>query len=357
MTLVFLVTAGVAVREGTAFLSSRAEAAATAPETDPIPVETRPLVIEDGYTSVRSYLGRIEPPQSSALSFELAGRVTEILVDEGDTVAEGDVIARLDTAILDTDRTRLEAARAALSADLALAERQLTRRETLQASGFAPEEQLDQARFGRDALVARIAETDAQLAAIDVQLDKSVLRAPFSGTVAARTADTGATLSPGQPVVELLQDGPARLRVGLPLWLTAETGARFDVTVDGVEGTAVLTALRPDIDTLTRTRTALLTLEDQTAPYGATATVEVPREIAARGAWVPFEALREGAPGVWSILVVDDENVVRAAPVEVLHAEADRVFLGGGLTDGLALVTGGPHRVVPGQTVALIAGN
>jgi len=55
---------------------------------------------------------------------------------------------------------------------------------------------------------------------------------------------------------------------------------------------------------------------------------------------------------VWTILAADTDDTVRAVPVEVLHAEADRVFVSGPLQAGLALITGGPHRVTPGQTIA-----
>jgi len=67
---------------------------------------------------------------------------------------------------------------------------------------------------------------------------------------------------------------------------------------------------------------------------------------------VPVDALREGAPGVWTVLVLDDDSVVQAAPVEILHAEADRVFVSGPLRDGLSVISAGAHRVTPGQQVA-----
>ncbi|MEL6206924.1 MAG: HlyD family efflux transporter periplasmic adaptor subunit, partial [Pseudomonadota bacterium] len=228
-----------------------------------------------------------------------------------------------------------------------------TRCDSNQCGEGSFEEALDQARFSRDALAARIDETDALIETTRVRLDKAVIRAPYSGQVAARSADSGSTLGAGQTVVQLMEDGAAQLRVGLPLWLAADAGDRFEAEIAGRRFTATLSALRPDVDPATRTRTALLDVEGTDAPFGATATLVVPRTVEARGAWAPIEALREGAPGVWSVLVVDGEGIVRAAPVEVLHAEADRVFLAGGLSNGLSLVSGGPHRVVPGQHVAL----
>lgn len=351
LTIAVIAGAGLAVLQGSAFLAERADAAAPPPEAPALPVATRPLRIAEGYEVDRRFLGEVAPRQATVLSFELGGQITGIAVDEGERVAEGAILARLDTALLDTEAAQLEAARAALEADLAFAERRLARQEELKDRGFSPDEALDEARASRDALTARIGEVEARLRNVRVRREKSLLRAPYDGVVAERRADTGATVAAGAPVLRLTETGTAEVRVGLPLWVPAETGTAWEVTVAGTTHAATLTALLPEIDPVTRTRTALLEIADAQAPFGAVAEVTVPQRIAARGAWVPRGALREGAPGVWTVLVVDDSETVRAAPVEVLHAEAGRVYVAGGLADGLALVIGGPHRVVPGQKV------
>lgn len=311
----------------------------------------RPLALDTGFSVTRRFLGQVEPGQSSDLSFELGGRIVDLMVDEGDRVAAGEPIARLDTALLDTERARLVSAREALSADLAFAQLSVERREALQERGFTPEESLDQARFSSSALTARIAETDAQIANVDVRIEKAVLRAPFDGRVANRSVDTGATIGAGQTVVTLLEEDAVQIRVGLPLWANIDTDRLWTVTIDGAPYPATLVSVRPDIDPATRTRAVLLRLDGLDVPFGSVAAVNVPREVSATGSWVPLDALRESAPGVWTVLAVDGDNRVRGVPVEVLHTEADRVFVSGGLTDGLPLITGGPHRVTPGQLV------
>lgn len=352
VTLAVLGGAGVAVWQGSALLAERAEAAAPPEAAPALPVEVRPVALEAGYSVARRFLGEVTALQSADLSFELGGQITELLVDEGATVAAGDVLARVDTALLETDAARLRASRAALEADLDAAQRRLARQQELKERGFSPEEALDQARAAVDSLTARIAETDAALRAVDVRIDKAVLRAPYAGRVAARMADTGATVAGGTPIYRLLETGAAEVRVGLPGWVDATPGTEWDITIEGVTHTGTLSALRPDIDPATRTRTALLSVEGSTAPFGTIAEVTVPREIAERGAWIPRSALREGAPGVWTVLVIDADDRVRPAVIEILHAEADRLYVRGSLTDGMPLITGGPHRIAPGQRVA-----
>ncbi len=351
-TLAVIAVAGLAVQQGAHVLSQRAEAVTVAEEAPPLSVSVTSIEISQGYAAMRRFLGKVEPAQASTLAFESGGRITEILVDEGDVVAAGAAVARMDTRLLETDLARLAAARAALSADLRLAELSLDRRQELLARGFSPQSALDDAQFTREGLTARIGEVEAQIEAVEVRLEKSILRAPYAGRVSERNVDTGATVGATEPVVEILQTDAVQVRIGLPLWVEAEPGTRWDVEIERRRLPAEVVSLRPDVDPETLTRTAILRIAADNVPFGATATVSVPRTVAVEGAWVPMPALREGASGVWTLLVVDEAGTVRAAPIEVLHAEADRVYVAGGIAPGLRVIDSGPHRVTPGQTVA-----
>ncbi|WP_193141279.1 efflux RND transporter periplasmic adaptor subunit [Meridianimarinicoccus sp. MJW13] len=344
--------AGYAVRTGAQVLTMRAEATQPDDVAAATPVSVAPLTILPGFETQRRFLGQVEPAQTAELSFELGGRIVEILVDEGATVARGTALARLDTALIEAEQTRLQAARAALEAELTFAEASLSRRSALKDRGFSPTEQLDQARATRDALQARIAETDAAIAATRLRLEKSVLTAPFDGRIAARRVDTGTTVAAGQGVVQLMEDDRLVVRVGLPVW--ADPAALTDLTVSiaGRDLPAKVQTVRPDIDPVTRTRTLLLSVQSDGAPVlGQTAVLTVTRQVAMAGAWVPLRALREGTQGVWTVFTVDADNRVRPAAVELLHSEADRAFVRGSFPDGARLIQAGPHRVTPGQLV------
>ena len=112
--------------------------------------------------------------------------------------------------------------------------------------------------------------------------------------------------------------------------------------------------IRPDIDPVTRTRTALFALDTDDAPtFGQTATLSIDMQIAARGTWVPVDALQEGSGSIWNVLVVED-GTVRTAAAELLHAETDRAFVRGSFAEGATLIRSGAHRVVPGQEVTIL---
>ncbi|MEO0997898.1 MAG: efflux RND transporter periplasmic adaptor subunit, partial [Pseudomonadota bacterium] len=167
-------------------------------------VATEVLVTEDGYTALIRYAGRVEAGRRSQLGFELGGEIAAIAVDDGDPVGAGDVLARLDTARLRAQRAEAAAAVAAAAADAELAAATLARvREARSYDGVSPLE-LDQAEQRAAAADAARAAAAAVVERIDVELDKSTLRAPYAGTVVARwSVDEGQIVAQGQPVVDL----------------------------------------------------------------------------------------------------------------------------------------------------------
>ncbi|MFA8387503.1 MAG: efflux RND transporter periplasmic adaptor subunit [Pelagibaca sp.] len=309
---------------------------------------------EDHYTTTRHFLGQIEATSDAVMSFELSGRLAEIAVEEGESIAQGDVIARLETALLEAERARLIASRDATNAQLTFAETRMSRAQQLQGEGFSSQETLDQARATRDELAGRIAEIEAGLATVAINIEKSVMHAPFDGQVGALDVDIAETVSPGQMVLTLIETGPPMVRVGIPLSVSQDDLQQVTIEVAGQQYMANLQQMRPDIDPITRTRTALFALQSDSAlAFGQTANLIVETDVAARGAWVLLDALQQGSGSIWAVLVVED-GVVRTAAVEVLYQQSDRAFVQGSFTEGAQLIHTGAHRVVPGQQVLIL---
>lgn len=350
-TLGIVGLAGAAVFFGSETLAARAAATPPPVAADRTVVQVTTLRIEDGYSIQRQFVGQIEAGATSVLSFELGGRLTDVMAEEGDSVKAGDVLARLDTALLEAERTRLKASRDATAAQLRFAESRVERANSLRGQGFASQEALDQVIATRDELTSRIAETDAAVTTVEINIAKSVLYAPFDGRIGAQAVDGGETLAAGQHVVTLIETVAPQVRVGLPLSFTEAMLDDLEIEISGIRYPAEFIQFRPDIDPVTRTRTALFALNGDTPlAFGQTATLFVETTNNAAGSWVPVDALQEGSGSAWTVLVVD-EGVVRTASVEVLHAEATRAYVRGTFEDGAQLINAGAHRVVPGQEV------
>ncbi|MGP9790389.1 efflux RND transporter periplasmic adaptor subunit [Roseinatronobacter sp. NSM] len=313
--------------------------------------------LAQGYTVARRFTGQIEAAAQVDLGFELGGRITEMLVEEGDVVAAGTVLARLDTTALTPERAALQAELAALAADAELARLTLARGDALTERGFRSVAAQDEARLTLARAEAGMAAVRARIAGVNVRLEKSVLTAPYPARIGARMADPGQTAAAGQTVLALFDTQPARARVGLPPELAAglAVGGTVTVALDGALMEATLRQIRPDLDPNTRSRSVVLTLPESAAPVlGDTVALLLTQVVDVAGFWAPLGALREGVRGSWSVMAVETTAMgdrTLSAAVEVIHTEGTRVFLRGALPPGARIVAEAPDRVTPGQLV------
>jgi RND family efflux transporter MFP subunit len=163
-----------------------------------------------GSTSVLDATGYVTARRMATVSAKITGRVQEVLIEEGQRVEAGQVLATLEAVDAQAQRaltvSQLAAARtqvAQLRAQLELADKTLARSANLTARGLVSQQQLDQAQSERDALAAGLAYAqrnvevaDASLALADIGIDNTVVRAPFAGVITAKAAQPGEIVSP-----------------------------------------------------------------------------------------------------------------------------------------------------------------
>lgn len=357
VTVSVIAVASAAVFFGTSKLTHRADAV-PAPDTASVtPVSVTPITSESQYTVDRVFIGQVEPQRSANVSFELNGTLDRILVDEGDEVAKGQLLVTLDIALLKVERDRLTASRDAIDAQLSFAQKTVGRNTKLVEQGFTSQARLDEALAQQDELSSRIGELDAALHDVTVRIEKSSIEAPFAGQITSRHVDGGETLRSGELVLGMVEVVSPQVRIGIPLDVAPTLLSDVEIEIAGERHQAELATLRPDIDPITRTRTALFDLKNEPdIAFGQTARVHVIEPVQSAGTWVPTTSLKEGNRGQWTLLVADVQKTVRLATVEVLHAEDDRVFVRGAFPDGTVLIDQGPQRVTLGQRVTFETG-
>ena len=163
-----------------------------------------------GAGAVLDASGYVTARRQATVSAKITGKVTEVTIEEGMRVKEGEILARLDdteaSAALALARAQLAAARSQLGeirAMLEQAERDYTRQQDLLRRQLVSEQSMDAALAQRDALRAklgsaeegvRVAQESVRVA--DVQMDNTVIRAPFAGVVVAKSAQPGEMISP-----------------------------------------------------------------------------------------------------------------------------------------------------------------
>ena len=339
-------------------LATRAGAVDVPPAAPITTVQGMRITPSETLTVTRQFHGQIEAAQTVSLGFEQSGRLNVLTVEEGDRVSSGDVIAKLDTRILMTERARLIASRDALEARAELSRRTTERQTALRNRGFVSEQAVDNVALALTAIQAQMAEVDAAITQVEVRLSQTELLAPFDGTIGARHVDPGAIMGVGTPVVDIRQTAAPIFRVGIdPKLANGLADQPASVTFDGTDYPATFLGFRPDLDAQTRTRTALYQVNTPDPVYLAAGTLTVQTVLEQPGYAVPLGALRDGVRGLWTVLVLDPDTdgfaTARTAAIEVLQIQGDTAYVRGTLTGDVMIVPDGTHRLVPGDRVQL----
>jgi HlyD family secretion protein len=332
------------------------------------PMPARAHVVDRGEV-VREVFGRatIESRREVQLGFDLVGRVSDVLVDEGDTVKLGQVVAHLAPEQLDADKRAASsgiplarAATARLAADerraratLTFAEQEDVRMKGLAASGTVAtrdrdlsEQQLALARADLDRVHAAQAEADKQVAVASGATDskaatvtRAALVSPFDGVVIRRFKDPGDTVVVGGTVLRIVavdrlwaraaidESMLADLREGMPaeIALLGATGAPLRGSVDRV-GREV------DRQTHEVLVDVLLTQVPARLAIGHRADVHIALERRVNVTRIPVAFLRRDAAGAFAF--VDRGGKIARAPVELGAIGRELVEVTAGLQPG-----------------------
>ena len=229
-----------------------ADAPAVALRPDNIAVAT----VRD-LSSGPSISGTLAAERQATLRAEVAGAVTQMLVEQGQTVGIGQTLVRLDdSAIRDALLSARSASRTANEA-LVVARRNAERSERLAQAGALAERDLEQARWSVMNAEAGLADATARLTSATKQLEKTVIRAPFRGVVSERQANAGDVLQVGNPAITLVDPGSLRLEATVPVSVLAvlKPGTPVDFEVSGYQDKAFagrVERINPSVDPATR---------------------------------------------------------------------------------------------------------
>jgi len=305
------------------------------------------------------YSGSVRARTEMNLGFRIAGKVTERLVDIGQHVNAGDVLARVDSSDYELS---VKSAQASLDA----AERQVetvdlakNRAEQLYAKNFAPKSQLDQATLTYDQAVATRDAARSTLAQAQNQVHYTDLKASRAGIVTAVSADVGQVVGAGTPVMTVAVDGEKEVSIAVPemdiagfrpgkevkasFW--SDEGLTLDGKVREVAGSA---------DPQSRTFAVRVSLpNDPRVLLGMTANVEATVGSKAQLVSIPLTAMAEkdGKQIVWTVDRASD--TVHPRPIKVANFTADGVSVADGLKQGDVVVAAGTQFMTENLKVKL----
>lgn len=328
------------------------------------PAEARPVrsvVVEPRpVDDDRQAIGDVRPRYESDLSFRVAGKLLERLVDVGASVKSGDVIARLDAQDYQNRLRSAEADVAASQAALVEAQGTEDRQGKLLKDGYTPKANYDTALRNLRSAEAKLASSVAARDLTRDQLNYTTLTVDFDGVITAIAAEPGQNVTAGQSVVRVakpddkdavfyIAESAFRNRPSTLPELTVTLLSSPDVSVD-----AVAREISPIADPVTRTYLVKATLKNPPPQvrFGMSVSARL-KAVTAPVVVLPLAALfnKNNAPAVW---VFDPAtSTVALHPVKVSRYEADTVVIDEGLAKGNIVVTAGVNLLREGQKVRL----
>ncbi len=193
------------------------------------PAQTLDFLAADLYTVREQPLertlpltGTLSPLVEADVKAKVAGQLVEVAAREGEHVEEGQVLARVDPTELRARAAARAAEVEAARSQLGLARKTLEQQRALAARGFLSKNALLNAESGYEVARARLDTARAQLALAEEELGNAVLRAPLSGTVAARLAEPGERVAVDAPVLRLVDLSRLALQAPVPAESIAE---------------------------------------------------------------------------------------------------------------------------------------
>jgi membrane fusion protein (multidrug efflux system) len=313
-------------------------------ETPPVPVETSAPVRGNVYAM---YTGTapIEAFAEADVIAKVGGEVRELLVEEGDDVKKGQVLARLDG-----ERLRLELNES--EAKLRKLQRDYERNRDLQAKGLISDGDFEKIKYEMDAL-------EAAFNLASLELDYTQIRAPIDGVIARRFVKLGNTISEGEALFRVTSLDPlvAYLHVPEREYRNIDPGQPVGIEIDALPDETIAAAVSrvsPVVDPQTGTFKITVEIVDtkKRIKPGMFGRIGVIYDVHENALQVPRSAIIDD-DGAASVYVVIDDRAVRKT-VETGYSNRGLVEIVGGLEDGERVVTVGQGSLKQDSRVTVI---
>jgi membrane fusion protein (multidrug efflux system) len=317
---------------------------AAAPGGFAVPVEAVTVAVERVDLTIPA-VGSLRSNESVVLSPEIAGRVVEILGEEGQAVTAGTPIARLDQSVYKAEIAEIEA-------NLALSRANFKRADELLKKNAGTGRARDEAE-------AEMRVNEAKLASANARLEKTVIAAPFDGVLGLRSVSVGQYLAEGDPIFKLEAIDPLKVDFRVPevYFGNVRIGQTIKVTVDALPGDPIagnVYAIDPLVDEQGRAivvRAAIANKDRRLRP-GLFARVALVYNTIESALLVPEQAIVPMGEDKFVFKVVDGKAV--QTKVTIGERLLGRAEIRSGLAAGDTVVTAGQLKIRDGADVTVM---
>jgi membrane fusion protein, multidrug efflux system len=287
--------------------------------------------------------GTIFANEEVLIASEMAGRVTKINFKEGDKVKKGTVLVRINDDEMRAQLQRLEY------------QRQLFQQSEDRQRRLLAREAISQQEY--DVALTQLNTSVAEIENIKAQLNKSIIRAPFDGTIGLRYVSEGSFIPVNTRIANLVNTNPAKLDISIPgrYSQSVRVGDKIRFVMEGYskEFEATIYAVEPTIDPTTRTlqiRAITPNPSDELMP-GAFVTAELVLKQIEKAILVPTEAVVPELNG--HIVYLHKNGKAEPKRVEIGTRNPQNIEIREGLQPGDTIITTGILQMRPGIDVRI----
>lgn len=307
--------------------------------------------------SVLLVSGTVISREDAFIASELNGRLTWI-VEVGDELQLGDVLAKTDDHILQLQLQNDKAQISLYKANLDWNDRQIQRLKKLANKNNTAASELDEIESRRAMLQEELRMATIARDRTHYDIERSEVKAPFSGIVVSREANIGEYTGPGQQLLRLVNTDLLEISAMAPLRIArhSEHGQKVVVTGDEQQFVTPIRKLVPVADEASHMMEIRVSVTQGKWFIGEAVTVELPDGASAKELTVPRDALVLRNNAVY-VFTVDENNVARKTMVVAGTGTGDLIAITGNLAEGDRVIVRGAERLTDGQTVRIIKRN
>ena len=306
--------------------------------------------------------GELRAEREATVRAEIGGSMTQVAVEEGQSVRRGALLGRIETRTLDDQRQSAMSSVRSAENQLSVAQRELERAETLVKAGALAARDVDTARNQVVAAEAQLADAKSRLASAERQLGDTVLRAPIDGIVSKRSVNTGDVVSIGTELFTIIDPSSMRLEASVPSddLSRLRLGEAVDFTVRGYDQRfqGKIQRIAPQADPATRQVPIYVSIPNVGGRLlaGLFAEGRIVSE-SADGLIVPLNAVNTTTASPWVLRVNDGKTEQVSVTLGLRDPRTERVQISAGVNDGDVLLRGAAQGITPGTPVQVNVGN
>ena len=299
------------------------------------------------------YPGTVISRNQARVAAEVEGRLVWV-AEIGSEIAEGELVARLDDALLRQALAEGEAAVARERARLTYLDAQVKRLETLVSQNTATRSRLDEAVAERDVARSELRAARARVALTGERVERTRIKAPFGGIVTERVRQSGEWAESGAAVVRIVDAEALEVQIWIPIAALAfvREGSELTLEANPRKITGKVRTIVPVGDNRSRLYELRLGISGQSWPVGQDVRVAIPTAEARAVIAIPRDALvlRRGGAAVYR---VDQNGLADRVAVSPGIAEGELIEVDG-IAPGDRVVIRGGERLRPGQAVKIM---